>query len=85
MITTNGQSINYPYLGAIAFFVVIAGIGEYLHLIPAGAFYAIFLVAFGTLVPSPIQKPAIGPNASVSVVAAPTISGQSDTKTPPHA
>lgn len=58
---------NYIYLLIVCSLVLIAGIGEYLHLLPAGTFYSIFFLAIGIVIPSPISHAQIGPNQQVEV------------------
>lgn len=68
MQTTN----NYLYLIVIVALVLVAGIGEFLHLLPAGTFYSVFFLAVGIIIPSPILHPTtpiVGPNTNVQVSA----------------
>lgn len=51
MTSTN---VNYIYVGFLAFLLVIAGVAEYVHFIPAGTFSYLFFLVAGMFVPSPI-------------------------------
>jgi hypothetical protein len=61
---------NWVYLVILVGIVIVAGIGEYIKLVPPGTFYVIFLIVAGIFVPSPLPHPA-QPVAPVTPVPAP--------------
>lgn len=44
---------NWVYLLILLAVLLIAGVGEYLHLAPAGTFYTILVLVIGLIAPSP--------------------------------
>lgn len=45
---------NWMYFAYIILILILAGVGEYLHIIPAGTFGSLLLVAIGIISPSPL-------------------------------
>ena len=52
---------NWPYFAIILVLLLLAGGGEYAHLIPPGTFGNLLLVAVGLIAPSPLVHPAPAP------------------------
>lgn len=53
---------NWPTLAFIAFLLVLAGAGDYLHIVPAGTLASLLLFAIGLVAPSPLlHAPAAAP------------------------
>lgn len=55
---------NWLYLIGLMFFVLAAGVADYVHIAPAGSFWTVFLIVLGVLVPSPL------PHSGATIVSA---------------